>query len=104
LTSTKHAIIIRVVTSVKHAITKYFEGEVINMYLYEVHYFEKCFRNEHTFYANSLQQAITYVRKLYNISDYDMKLSQKENERNHTSDYTLYKHTTKTTYFLNNIA
>lgn len=74
------------------------------MYLYEIYYFTKDFKKVTlATYGDNIQQIARLVIKQFNLSDYDLKLSEQKRKEEFTSDYTLYKHTTKQTFFINQI-
>lgn len=74
------------------------------MYLYEIYYFTKdCKKMSLVTYGDNIQQIARLVIKQFNLSDYDLKLSEQKRKKEFTSDYTLYKHTTKQTFYINQI-
>ena len=76
------------------------------MTTYRLYYFEdnNIFkRKELLLYAEDIQKAVEQARAIFSISDYDMKLTEEKRKKEFTSDYTLYKHTNKQTYYINKI-
>lgn len=76
------------------------------MRTYKLYYFEDNHiskKKELLLHAEDIQKAVEQARAIFSISDYDMKLTEEKRKKEFTSDYTLYKHANKQTYFINEI-